>query len=173
MWVGKALSAFPLFSRTRMQQVNQRTPRIKLAPQSTNAVIKWRHPPAAQLLRSSSGTAELRGPCKSTPDPQKWVVGGAGGWLLVGDLINCTLVSRLECPCPCLPLREFEAEEKKNIYEEDQKGEMRHPWTMPEGSITELPVAAKLTQEQPKNYPNADTPCSNPNPNPSALLSVS
>lgn len=81
MWVGKAISAFPLFSRTRMQQVNQRTPRIKLAPQSTNAVIKWRHPPAAQLLRSSSGTAELRGPCKSTPDPQKWVVGGAGGGL--------------------------------------------------------------------------------------------
>jgi len=38
-------------------------------------------------------------------------------------------------------------------------------------SITELPVAAKLAQEQPKNYPNADTPCSNPNP--SALLSVS
>lgn len=36
-------------------------------------------------------------------------------------------------------LKEFEAEEKKNIYEEDQKGEMRHPWTMPEGRYAHFP----------------------------------
>jgi len=67
-----------------MQQVNQRTPRIKLAPQSTSAVIKWRHSPAAQQLRISSAAAELRGPCKSTPCPQKWAVGGVELWVKGG-----------------------------------------------------------------------------------------
>jgi len=92
-----------------MQQVNQRTPRIKLAPQSTSAVIKWRHSPAAQQLRISSAAAELRGPCKSTPCPPKVGGGWRGivgeGWCEVDERVNgWWVVGGLNKLYACLPI---------------------------------------------------------------------